>query len=89
MYIVCIFSDGFLFAWLVMRLNFLDMIFDYKDNRAMMELLLYLVVLVGSVALLKAAFALGKLLRIAANPLNEKWSQRYGKGSYALVTGCT
>lgn len=36
----------------------------------MIELLYYLTVFIGSVALLKAAFAFVKLLRVAANPLN-------------------
>lgn len=49
----------------------------------------YISALVGSVVLIRALLAFLNFLRIALRPLDAKWAQKYGIGSYALVTGCT
>ena len=49
----------------------------------------YLFIVLGSVVFFKALSAFVTFLRISLTRLDNKWAERYGKGSWAIVTGCT
>jgi 17beta-estradiol 17-dehydrogenase / very-long-chain 3-oxoacyl-CoA reductase len=49
----------------------------------------YLLMVVGAVTLFRALCAFVTFLRIAFTRLTPQWIDKYGKGSWALVTGCT
>ena len=49
----------------------------------------YLLILVGGVACFKGLCALFTFFNIALTQLNSKWASKFGKGSWAVVTGCT
>lgn len=49
----------------------------------------YLLLLIGAVMLFKAGMAFWTFLRTASTRLNSDWADRYGRGSWAMVTGCT
>jgi hypothetical protein len=48
-----------------------------------------LLLVIGSVVLFKGLLSFYNFLRIASTRLNSNWVDRYGKGSWAVVTGCT
>ena len=49
----------------------------------------YILLILGSVAFFKASCAILTFLRISVTKLDKKWAEEYGKGSWAIVTGCT
>lgn len=55
----------------------------------MLQILYYLAIVIGIVALLKASIAILGFVNILITRLNASWADKYGKGSWALVTGCT
>lgn len=54
-----------------------------------LSFLQYLLLILGSVVFFKAACAVLMFLRISITSLDKKWAEKYGKGSWAIVTGCT
>lgn len=55
----------------------------------MLQILYYIAIAIGTVALLKASIAILGFINILITRLNANWAEKYGKGSWALVTGCT
>lgn len=53
------------------------------------ETLKYLLMVIGAFAFFRALWAFSTFLRIAFNKLTPQWAEKYGKGSWAMVTGCT
>jgi 17beta-estradiol 17-dehydrogenase / very-long-chain 3-oxoacyl-CoA reductase len=49
----------------------------------------YLLITLGAVVLGKATWAVFTFVKVANTKLNEEWAERYGKGSWVIVTGCT
>ena len=49
----------------------------------------YLLLVVGSVVLFKALCALKTFLLIIFTKVDQKWAEKYGIKSWAIVTGCT
>ena len=61
-------------------MNFIDWFLSF---------LYYLLMAVGSVVLFKAFNAVKTLILVCLSRVDEKWADRYGKKSWAIVTGCT
>lgn len=55
----------------------------------MLHILYYLAIALGTIALAKAFAAIFGFVNIFVTRLNATWAEKYGKGSWALVTGCT
>ena len=55
----------------------------------MLHILYYLAIVIGTIALLKASLVVLGFINILITRLNANWADKYGKGSWALVTGCT
>lgn len=56
-----------------------------------MELSLFtaFLLLIGAITLFRGLCAFFTLFKITMSRLNEAWIEKYGKGSWAIVTGCT
>lgn len=55
----------------------------------MLQILYYLALAIGTISLLKASLVILGFVNILVTRLNASWAEKYGKGSWALVTGCT
>lgn len=55
----------------------------------MLSTLHWLLLVAGSIVLFKGLAALVTFWRVLRTPLDASWAARYGKGSWAIVTGCT
>ena len=49
----------------------------------------YLLMVIGSVVLFKAFEAVKTFILVCLSKVDQKWADRYGKNSWAIVTGCT
>lgn len=45
--------------------------------------------LIGIIATIKVIFILFNALKAVTTRLNASWGEKYGAGSWAVVTGCT
>ena len=55
----------------------------------MLQILYYLALAIGSIVLFKASLVILGFINILVTRLNASWAEKYGKGSWALITGCT
>lgn len=55
----------------------------------LLSLLTVLVIVIGAVTFFRGLCAFFTFLRIAVSSLNKSWAEKYGKGSWAIITGCT
>ena len=55
----------------------------------MLQILYYLALAIGSNVLFKASLVILGFINILVTRLNASWAEKYGKGSWALITGCT